>query len=323
MYARSGQLQASESCYQKVLSIEPSENHAKANLITIYKQTGDFEKAHLLISHLTEQNLQDADIRKAIGDLKITEGDYVGASHYLSSLAKSHPKRPEHWLNWAASLKGLKFTVAPTKILKYGLQFSPEDQNLWLALEQLFFEMCNFEAAQKINNLQGLDRRLNNSEQLFNRQFLSLSYHQTNKLCIERRNWARHWEIEQRKQSFGPLWPDLLLESTKGRRLRVGYLSADFCNHPVGRFLLPVLKNHDRNKVEVWGISCGPNQDWISEDIRQKCEHWLDCRFQNDAQAARLIADLRLDVLVELGGYTSGSRLAILTHRPTPFNSVI
>ena len=85
MYARSGQLQASESCYQKVLSIEPSENHAKANLITIYKQTGDFEKAHLLISQLTEQNLQDADIRKAIGDLKITEGDHVGASHYLSS----------------------------------------------------------------------------------------------------------------------------------------------------------------------------------------------------------------------------------------------
>ena len=33
---------------------------------------------------------------------------------------------------------------------------------------------------------------------------------------------------------------------------------------------------------------------------------------------ARLIADLRLDVLVELGGYTSGSRLGILVHRPAP-----
>ena len=44
----------------------------------------------------------------------------------------------------------------------------------------------------------------------------------------------------------------------------------------------------------------------------------MDCRFQSNGQAARLIGDLRLDVLVELGGYTSGSRLGILTHRPTP-----
>ena len=51
---------------------------------------------------------------------------------------------------------------------------------------------------------------------------------------------------------------------------------------------------------------------------RNRCEHWLDCRFHSDAQAARLIADLRLDVLVELGGYTSGSRLGILVHRPAP-----
>ena len=70
--------------------------------------------------------------------------------------------------------------------------------------------------------------------------------------------------------------------------------------------------------VEVWGISCGPYRDWISEHIQKHCEHWLDYRFHTDAQAARLIADLRLDVLVELGGYTSGSRLGILVHRPAP-----
>ena len=59
-----------------------------------------------------------------------------------------------------------------------------------------------------------------------------------------------------------------------------------------------------KSKVEVWGISCGPHRDWISEHLQKRCENWLDCRFHSDAQAARLIADLRLDVLVELGGYT-------------------
>ena len=66
------------------------------------------------------------------------------------------------------------------------------------------------------------------------------------------------WQARN-SESYGPLWPDLLLEPSKGRRLRIGYLSADFCNHPVGRFLLPILKHHDRQKVEIWGISCGPS----------------------------------------------------------------
>ena len=60
---------------------------------------------------------------------------------------------------------------------------------------------------------------------------------------------------------------------------------------------MPVLEHHDSKIDEV---SCGPHQDWISELIQNKCEHWMDCRFQSDVQAARLIGDLRLDVLVEL-----------------------
>ena len=308
----------SKSCFEKVLKIEPKEHRAKANLITIFKETGEFEKANTLINSLDKENSKLPDIRKAIADLKIAEGDNVTASHYLADLASSHPNQAGYWLNWAGCLKGLKFTIAPALILKRGLQFNPDDKNLWLALEQALFEMCNFSAAQRICKLKGLDTNLSNTEQLFNRQFLSLSHEQSDSLCKERRDMALRWESEKKQQIYGPLWPDLLLEPIKGRRLRIGYLSSDFCNHPVGRFLLPVLKHHDRNKVEVWGINCGPHCDWISKILEDYCEHWLDCRFHNEELAARLIADLRLDVLVELGGYTSGSRLEILMHRPAP-----
>ena len=318
VHARAGQLQASKASYQKVLSIDPNEPRALANLLTIYKETGEFQAADALIDALDQLKRQQPDIRKAIADLRLAAGDNVSASHHLASLAASHPNRAEHWLNWAASLKGMKFTVAPTQILKRGLLFNPDDRNLWLALEQALFEMCNFDSAQKICNKQKLDNDLSSTEQLFNRQFLSLSNPQTDELCQKRRKWSADWEVRQKQSTNGPLWPDLLLEPSNGRRLRIGYLSADFCNHPVGRFMLPVLEHHDKSKIEVWGISCGPHQDWISEQLRNKSEHWMDCRFHSDIQAARLIADLRLDVLVELGGYTSGSRLGILTHRPAP-----
>ena len=194
VHARSGQLQASATCYRKVLSINPNEPRATANLLTIFKQTGDFQPAEDVINALGEDQRQHPDIRKAIADLRIAEGDNVAASHHLAELATSHPNRAENWLNWAASLKGLKFTVAPARILKRGLQLNPDDSNLWLALEQALFEMCDFQAAERICHLQGHDTDLSNSEQLFNRQFLSLSHAQSDALCQKRREWATQWE---------------------------------------------------------------------------------------------------------------------------------
>ena len=114
---RSGQLQASTDCY-RVLSINPKEPQATANLLVIFRQTGDFKAAQALIDALDERQRRDPDIRKSIADLKTAKGENLTASHDLKELAACYPNRAEHWLNWAASLKSLKFTVAPALILK-------------------------------------------------------------------------------------------------------------------------------------------------------------------------------------------------------------
>ena len=167
MHARLGDFSASANCYRRALSINPNEPRATANLITIYKQTGEFQPAQELISALSEEQHQHPDILKAIADLKSAEGDNVSASHYLAGLASSHPNRAANWLNWAASLKSMKFTVAPARILKRGLQFNPDDRNSGCHWNRHYLK-CNFEAADKICVLQGHETDLTNSEQLFN-----------------------------------------------------------------------------------------------------------------------------------------------------------
>ena len=88
------------------------------------------------------------------------------------------------------------------------------------------------------------------------------------------------------KTQFSPL--------LKNRKLRVGYLSADFANHPVGRFLLPILSNHDKEVVELWALSTGSHQDWITDHLRERVDHWIDStifnRLPNVSKA--LVADL-------------------------------
>ena len=64
--------------------------------------------------------------------------------------------------------------------------------------------------------------------------------------------------------------------------------------------------------VEIWALSCGSHDDWITEKIRKDVDHWIDLRFRSTSECTRIIADLGLDIIVELGGFSAESRLEIL-----------
>lgn len=103
-------------------------------------------------------------------------------------------------------------------------------------------------------------------------------------------------------------------------RLRVGYLSADFRNHPVSHLLAPVLAAHDRSAVEVfaYGYRAPPADDAWRARIRDAAEHFVDLDGLDDEAAARRIHADGIDVLVDLTGYTLGGRPGINARRPAP-----
>lgn len=108
------------------------------------------------------------------------------------------------------------------------------------------------------------------------------------------------------------------IESTAGRRLRVGYLSADLAEHPVGYFMQPVLRQHDRDRFDVFVYSDLESPDGLTGQIRAGVEHWIDvCGYSDEALAQRIHGD-RIDVLLELSGHTAGNRLPLLARRVAP-----
>lgn len=107
------------------------------------------------------------------------------------------------------------------------------------------------------------------------------------------------------------------MPSARPARLRIGYLSADFRNHPVGKLLIRLIERHDRSRFEVFGYSMGAPAD---DDLRRRFVQAFD-RFEDvdplgdHAVAERLRRDA-IDIVVDLAGYTTGSRPGILAHRP-------
>ncbi len=102
-----------------------------------------------------------------------------------------------------------------------------------------------------------------------------------------------------------------------GCRLRIGYLSADFRNHPVMHLLGGVLEMHDRTRFEVHAYSMGKDtQDAGRQLAERACEYFVDIRGLSDGEAARRIVEDGIDILVDLSGHTHGARSAIPAARP-------
>ncbi len=102
------------------------------------------------------------------------------------------------------------------------------------------------------------------------------------------------------------------------RKLRIGYVSSDFKNHSVAYFIEPVLKAHDREKVEVYCYANVGKPDDRTERLRMEADHWLSIVGMPDNVVVERIREDRIDILVDLGGHTGDNRLLVFARKPAP-----
>jgi protein O-GlcNAc transferase len=102
------------------------------------------------------------------------------------------------------------------------------------------------------------------------------------------------------------------------RRLRIGYVSADFRTHAVTIFLENVFAAHDHSAIEVICYSNTRNEDETTARIKGLVDKWRSIVALDDGAAAALIRADRIDILVDLSGHTEGERLALFALKPAP-----
>lgn len=113
-----------------------------------------------------------------------------------------------------------------------------------------------------------------------------------------------------------PLWTGELYQH---RKIRLGYVSPDFREHPVGHALCGLLEQHDRNQFELFGISLGiDDRGALRKRYKQVFDHFIEARELRTAELANWVRAMEIDILVDLAGYTSGSRADMFAMRPCP-----
>jgi protein O-GlcNAc transferase len=129
------------------------------------------------------------------------------------------------------------------------------------------------------------------------------------------RRWARRIST-----TFAAKQP---LEAAVGRpagaRLRVGFVSSDFREHPVARLLVECWERIDRARTEVFAYSLVPeDRSAFGQRVVRAFEHFADLAAEPATAIAHRIRSDGIDVLLDLNGYTTHSKSEVFALRPAP-----
>jgi predicted O-linked N-acetylglucosamine transferase (SPINDLY family) len=127
----------------------------------------------------------------------------------------------------------------------------------------------------------------------------------------------RRWGEEQRVLHAADEPPHFEQTAEPARRLRIGYVSDGFREHPVAFFLEPVLENHDSAQVEVFCYANVQYPDYVTARLQHKVDCWRDIHGVSEDEASALIRTDAIDILVDLDGHTDAG-ITLFARRNAP-----
>jgi predicted O-linked N-acetylglucosamine transferase (SPINDLY family) len=133
-----------------------------------------------------------------------------------------------------------------------------------------------------------------------------------------RQRFEEHKKFGEFYQEIAPKPIQLDALPDPGKKINIGYVSSNLCNHALARFLLPILKWTDRSRYAIFCYSNGARQDAMTDKLRSLSENWRMVHGMSDNNVANIIREDALDVLIDLSGHTGENRLGVFAKKPAP-----
>ena len=102
------------------------------------------------------------------------------------------------------------------------------------------------------------------------------------------------------------------------KRIKLGFISADFREHPVGYYLLDFLLQIKKFNFELYAYFNFPTEDDYTKKIKKNFDNWKDITFLDDKVAVESIKEDGIDILIDMSGHSGDNRLPIFTYKPAP-----
>lgn len=236
------------------------------------------------------------------------------ALEYYAHILAAHPDDPEHLIYASEVNRRAGHFARALELSERALTLRPQDGRAWQV------------RASALEEFDRLDEALDCLRHQLALNPDDVDVHSNLLFLLSRADLLPPQQVAAEYRRWGELYADPLSavaaphanSPEPNRLLRIGYVSADFRRHAMAYFVEPFLAHHDRHSVRAYCYSNCARPDDVTQRLRGFAHEWRDIAALADDQAAQLIRDDGIDILVDLSGHTGGNRLLLFARRPAP-----
>jgi len=305
-----GQLEDAVKSYKKAVAVKPDYAEAHNNLGVTLKDLDQldaaikcYEKALTLKPDYAEAHNNLGNAFKELGQLDAALKCYKKAVALKPDFAESYHNRGDALLNFKRmdeALASYESAIALDPDLDYLLGSSLHTKmhlGIWDNLASRLNELMN---------------KIDNGKKVIS-PFPVLSL--TDDPKIQRKTAEIYANDKYPQNNFLPK----IGRYPKHKKIRIGYFSTDFRDHPVSHLTAELYEVHDRGRFEIHAFSFGPDtKDEMNLRIKKRVDHFHEVRAMSYADTAMLARSVELDIAVDLGGYTANCRTGIFAMSAAP-----
>ena len=315
--AKKGLFEDAMETFRDILALYPDDANVWNDIGAILLDLEKFDEAREILTRATELDpaLPEAHNNLASVHLKTNRAD-LAVPIFKKALA-ARPDFVEPHVNLCRALRQLAefdqanmFAHAALMLDKYQPKYFPN-------LVQVFRATCDFDGLEAAGNV------WENCDQIASENlpgvFLDLLVFADDVDSVRRfRDLVLRWaNFIERQAAAAPL-PERG-KRRSGSKLRVGLLSADLRSHSVARFLIPLLRNYDRERFELYCYTPVRHVGDPIQNLFMECvDKFTFVENVTEWEIANTIRTDEVDILLDLNGFTQGSRVASLAHKPAP-----
>jgi protein O-GlcNAc transferase len=313
---------------------------------------GDYKGAIAALLPKAEEGSEDPELLMTLGAVLSAERRFKEAHRWLVKALEIKPDHAEAMFRLGGAFLGMKEGWQAECAFRKAVQLRPgyvephlsiceimdvqqrrDEANIWARAAihlrgfvpgymvfpfKAFRASCDFDAIESLGDIWDAAAAALHTNSL-SAVFLYLlveagTIENSRRLTALHRAFAEQVESRAGQNPLPPLAP-----VRRQGKLRVGLLSYDLRNHSVAKFVLPLLRNYDRESLELTAYSLlqAPD-DPVQAEIRGLVDRFVDVEIEADRELAASVREDGIDVMVDLGGFTVGSRLNAMAYRMAP-----
>jgi predicted O-linked N-acetylglucosamine transferase (SPINDLY family) len=303
-----GKLDEAIEAYNKALSLKPDYAEAYCNMGVTLKDQGKLEEAIEVCTKSISLKPDYADAYINMGVALKDQGKLEEAIDVYNKALLLRPDYAEVYINMGNALQGQGKLEDAIDAFNKALLLKPDHEVARLNKLLNQASICDWTGVEED---QKLIPTIGISDQYINPMIMMAFEDAPERHRIRSELYAKKF-----KQKPIPMPP---IPMQKPKRLRIGYFSSDFRAHSVIYTIADVFDAHDRERFEIYGYSFGPNDDSeIRKRIINTVDVFHDVKEMGDKDIALLARQDKIDIAIDINGYTKLCRPGIFAYRAAP-----